>query len=378
MADDQLIDRLLRKVYAAPIAPELWQEFLRETSTALGVANSALLGHDIEAKSHPVFGRFGEGVIQSADEYSAMYGEQDEWTRRGAPRLKLDRVFLGTQVWPDAEFLRSSFYNDFLKRFDMRSVACVGMGNFPKVFQTLTIFGTNTSPDFSSDQIEVLQLLLPHLRVAMATTRHLRELESRLSGLEQAFSLLESALVLLDASGQVVLANDAARAILGQGKQLYLRKQQLVADGVNESTQLKGLVAKAMGTSGGKGTYGGGAMSVHRVGKKALQILVSPLRSEKGVLPGGAVVAVFINDPERQPPIPTEVLGTLFGLTAAEARLAVTLMEGRSLSEASEVRGLSRETVKSQMSAVFAKTGTKRQGELILLLSRIPMFARNY
>jgi len=35
MADDQLIDRLLRKVYAAPTAPELWQEFLRETSTAL-------------------------------------------------------------------------------------------------------------------------------------------------------------------------------------------------------------------------------------------------------------------------------------------------------------------------------------------------------
>jgi len=65
-------------------------------------------------------------------------------------------------------------------------------------------------------------------------------------------------------------------------------------------------------------------------------------------------------------------LGTLFGLTAAEARLAVTLMEGRSLSEASEVRGLSRETVKSQLSAIFSKTDTKRQGELIRLLARVP------
>jgi DNA-binding CsgD family transcriptional regulator len=113
-------------------------------------------------------------------------------------------------------------------------------------------------------------------------------------------------------------------------------------------------------------------MPVPRAGKKALQVLVSPLRSERGSLPGGAVVVVFLNDPERQPALPAEVLWTLFGLTGAEARLTGKLMEGYSLSEISELSGLSRETVKSQMSAVFAKTGTRRQGELIRLLSRLP------
>lgn len=372
MADDQLIARLLRMIYAAPTAPELWQDFLVEISTALGVANAALIGHDNQNRTHRIFGEFGPGLSEGGYLYMERYWEYDEWTKRCFPKLFADRVFLGVQVWPDRELLQSTYYNEFLKHYDIRSVASVGMGEFPRAFQGLSFYGTNSSPDFSSDQIEVFQFLLPHLRVAMTTTTRLAELESRVASLEAAFDNLEAALVLLDAFGQVALANPSARAILGQGKELYLRKQELVAEGVNESAQLKSLLAKAIGTSTGKFTFGGGVMPVHRVGKKALQILVSPLRSEKGVLPGGAVVAVFINDPERQPPIPTEVLGTLFGLTAAEARLAVTLMEGRSLSEASEVRGLSRETVKSQLSAIFSKTDTKRQGELIRLLARVP------
>ena len=60
-----------------------------------------------------------------------------------------------------------------------------------------------------------------------------------------------------------------------------------------------------------------------------------------------------------------------FGLTKAEARLALRLAEGASLASAAEAFDVKLTTIRSQLQQVFAKTGTSRQAELVaLLLSR--------
>jgi DNA-binding CsgD family transcriptional regulator len=61
-------------------------------------------------------------------------------------------------------------------------------------------------------------------------------------------------------------------------------------------------------------------------------------------------------------------LQIVFGLTPSEARLAGYLLRGKSLAEISRHLLLSRETLKSQLSSLFKKTKTRRQGELIALL----------
>jgi DNA-binding CsgD family transcriptional regulator len=60
-----------------------------------------------------------------------------------------------------------------------------------------------------------------------------------------------------------------------------------------------------------------------------------------------------------------------FGLTKAEARLALRLAEGTSLTSAAEAFDVKLTTIRSQLQQVFAKTGSSRQAELVaLLLSR--------
>jgi DNA-binding CsgD family transcriptional regulator len=61
---------------------------------------------------------------------------------------------------------------------------------------------------------------------------------------------------------------------------------------------------------------------------------------------------------------------TLFGLTAAETRLALRLLTGESLRSAAAALGITYESARSQLKAIFQKTGTHRQGELIALLAR--------
>ena len=57
-----------------------------------------------------------------------------------------------------------------------------------------------------------------------------------------------------------------------------------------------------------------------------------------------------------------------FGLTKAEARLALRLAGGSSLASAAHAFNVKLTTIRSQLQQVFAKTGTSRQTELVAML----------
>ena len=65
------------------------------------------------------------------------------------------------------------------------------------------------------------------------------------------------------------------------------------------------------------------------------------------------------------------MLRTLFKLTQAECRLVVAICAGASLVDAAQSLGITRETAKSYLKHVFAKTGTSRQSELVAMISRL-------
>ena len=58
----------------------------------------------------------------------------------------------------------------------------------------------------------------------------------------------------------------------------------------------------------------------------------------------------------------------LFALSPAEARLASRLADGAGLDEAAAILGISRNTARSQLQAIYGKTGVNRQGDLVRLL----------
>ena len=63
-----------------------------------------------------------------------------------------------------------------------------------------------------------------------------------------------------------------------------------------------------------------------------------------------------------------EVTPNRLGLTAAEGKLAALLARGASVSDAAVQLGVSAHTARTQLKHIFAKTGTRRQSELIRLL----------
>ena len=65
-------------------------------------------------------------------------------------------------------------------------------------------------------------------------------------------------------------------------------------------------------------------------------------------------------------------LNQMYGLSRAEGALAVALCRGDTLQEYAELAGLSVATVRTQLKAIFQKTTTSRQAELVSLLLHVP------
>jgi DNA-binding CsgD family transcriptional regulator len=65
------------------------------------------------------------------------------------------------------------------------------------------------------------------------------------------------------------------------------------------------------------------------------------------------------------------LLQEVFGLTKAEARLAMRLACGETLEDIAEEHDISISTARGQLKSVFAKTGASRQAELVVLLNRL-------
>jgi DNA-binding CsgD family transcriptional regulator len=366
-----LVQKLLGSVYAASIRPELWCVVLQQLSDMTGVKKAALITHDITNSDHRMLAILGDSVKESTSTYERSYFQHDEWTLRFPKRGFTGRVTQGEEIWPEHAFYKSTFFNEFLQKFDVCQMACLASGGSPGIFEALSIYRGPRDHEFGPEVLATLEMLAPHLQTALHMRRTLAALESRVSDLENALDLVSTGLVLLDAKGCCVLVNKTAKAILDQRDGLSLDKKALAATDLTESTTLRKLINSAILPCHTTSHESNGAMKISRRNAKHLQILAAPLRRENLVGSNCAVGILFISDPGQKASVPSEILQVLFGLTPAEARLAISLLEGKSLSETAERHNVTRETVRSQIKSLFQKTGTKRQGELVRLLAGV-------
>jgi DNA-binding CsgD family transcriptional regulator len=110
---------------------------------------------------------------------------------------------------------------------------------------------------------------------------------------------------------------------------------------------------------------------VRRTEKSPLIVEALPVAGLAADAFGQARAVLVMTDIERRAPVPEDLLRSVFALTPAEARLACRLAAGESLEDAAEALAVAKNTARFQLRAIFAKTGTARQGQLVALLARM-------
>lgn len=166
--------------------------------------------------------------------------------------------------------------------------------------------------------------------------------------------------VVLDGTGRITAMNSAVLLVL-DGQQSV--GAEVVDDTavVARTKQLTALIAESRRS--GETSW---CLIERDTGRPAILLpLIANERAGRTIL-----VVVDLERPLRPQPA---VLQRLFGLTAAETKLAISLTCGHSPTEVADEMEISRSTVRSQLASIFSKTHTCRQAELVSLLARTSM-----
>ena len=187
------------------------------------------------------------------------------------------------------------------------------------------------------------------------------------------FSAMHCGAVLLDAAKRILRLNDQAQKHLGGA--LSTRQGRLCATDRGCDALFQTMLDQALKYGERERDWRREAIGLKRKGKRPVIARVVAVAGEAHNLLEGAGLAVLLVDPEDCPDLSPSLLQQVFGLTKSEARLASQLMCGQCLEEIAAANDVSLGTVRSQIKAVFAKTHTHRQAQLVGLLTRLALIS---
>jgi DNA-binding CsgD family transcriptional regulator len=361
--DPDQLEKASRRLGDAVVDPSLWPEVMEEISRAVGATGAALLQSDVRTADVP--------RTAGIDElFRAYFG--DNWhTRdlrtRGVPALLRGEGIITDQhcVTPD-EVRREAFYNEFLLPLGFQWFAGVGFWAGAALW-ALSIQRTVREGPFTSEDQRLLAELSP--RLTEAATLSTAVGRSVLSGMTNTLSLVRRPALALDRMGCVLDCNAAADRLFDS--EIRVANRQLRIRDHKARAALDRLIDRMRVTADTASLPTGPPIVVQREGKRPVVIRALPISgAARSPFLGARALLTFADLGPKPGPDP-RLLVSAFGLTGAEAKLASLIAQGTALDEVARALGVARETARNQLKAVFAKTETHRQGELVALLSTL-------
>tara|TARA_Y100001933_G_C19002807_1_gene565331 strand:+ start:2495 stop:3661 length:1167 start_codon:yes stop_codon:yes gene_type:complete len=237
----------------------------------------------------------------------------------------------------------------------------------------LNFFGVQRSPEqpaFSYEELTVFDGFLPHLHRAVGL--YTRLMQKRCGDAVERLVLerFNRGIIICDASFRVAFRNAKAEEILAGNGGLRINDEgTLTAQGNESARQFAILLSSAVEASIARRELEDQVFNLEQ-GEQRITLVVTPLLGRTNADSTARGALVTLHDWSWNPEVNEELLRSLFDLTDAEAAVASELLNGQSLADIAQSSGRSRETVKYHLNSIFRKTRTRRQGELVSLLSR--------
>lgn len=375
--DEGRLQALLGQVYDAASDPERWPAFLLSLSDSLG-GREAILAYQDLGQHRDSIAMCVRMDPQAQLEHDTHYAAKNVFMIHGKARIVPGVVLTSEELCPDDVLVRSEFYNDYLRRWDMHYTLGGCLLAEGTVTANCILMRPRSAPPFGPQEVALMQQLAPHIRQAFTIHRKLRLHEAVQDAAVEVLDRLPLGAVMLDTEGRPVLANRRAREILAAGDGLECDRDGLRAACSAETGALRRAIADACRTAAGAGTAPGGAVALSRPsGGPPLQLLVSPLATRASVAGGTRpAVVVFISDPGSQAQPCEELLRRMYGLTPAEARVAALLVGGRTAEEITGELEIALNTARTHIKRVLDKTGARSQSDLLRRLLQGPAALR--
>lgn len=206
----------------------------------------------------------------------------------------------------------------------------------------------------SEDALRLFRMLFDHLDCAMRLTRRPFNPNS------------DRPLLLLDSGGNIRDLSRGAERVLAKCDGLSIAERRLRAASHDEQTNLdSALAAAASAASTGKASV---AVKISRPsGQRSWIVTARPMLSSIGLF-GKVKCEMLVQVHDGAPHIGSlHLVQSLFDLTGRELQVVRLLADGHSLESLAHCMKISLNTARAHLRAIFSKTGTSRQSELIQL-----------
>lgn len=353
-SDGELIDL----IYGALLGEASWQDFLDRLSNHAPDGRTILFSHNMSQADEylAMASRFEGPELES---YASHYVDVNPWLDHCAVR-KVGLGIYSDQIVPPEELIRTEFYNDWLMP---NNIACsVGVtidkhGACPLIISTVT---SRADPSMNSMFSDQLTRIAPHLRRA---ARFYRNTPTLWAGFDLSVSLFDAVDI-----GAIIVGEDARiKAISPTGQEL-LDGGPLASISALGQVRLRSEDAQTQLREMLKRTYAGDkTVSVISDGLKLTLIRIEKDRISL-YFEGPTVVMLIEKIRNGQGTMSLDQFVGACGLTPAEHRALSGIIEGKSVTQIADDAELSRETIRTQLKSLYAKTGTGGQADLLRLV----------
>jgi DNA-binding CsgD family transcriptional regulator len=220
------------------------------------------------------------------------------------------------------------------------------------------VMGGEERGAFGDEDLELARLLSPHIRRAICITDMLGYHRVQAGTLRAALNALTAAAIIVEADGCIRFANSTAQAELERGSLVRESRGRLVGQ-TPEALKLLGEIS----VPGSPRHQRGCDALLKEVGGRTLHATWASLEQAEEEL--GSPTLLLLREPEAELKTPLAAAHSLYHLTTGETQVLAQVLNGHSLGEAAEILGVGRSTVKSHLDAIYRKTNTHRQADLV-------------
>ena len=350
---------LTDQIYEAALVPELWPTVMEELCAFSGGVGASMFTTDFRQVPSWVSNESYRGVF--SDWLSEGWLARAERPRR---LIKLPHAGFITvrDVFSDDELRTDVEHNEFLKPRGLG----ISTGTFiPMPTGDIVVYSIEArlgAHPFTAETIARLDGLRPHL--ARAGTIAVRLGLERARAAAEAFAVIGLPAAALSERGRVLAANALFEKLIPLTFQDRSERLAIQTPGADR------LFAEALA----RARFQPAVSSIPVPAREGTVPIVVHLVPVKGQAHDifNRVHWLCIGVPVQPNEVPgAEVLQGLFDLTPAEAKVARAVAQAKTIETLAATLGLSRETIRSQLKSVFAKTGVTRQAELAAMLSGV-------
>jgi len=370
MQDVEAYSHLVGSIYDRVGQPEEWSALLEDLTNFVGGRVGQLAVFSLDGSRKPMWAVSG---FDRSQYRTFLYRHATEDPRLPYILSNQGKVIRAEEGVDAEQFRETALFKEVVRPFGIEHSLVSYFAKEADVMATLAAMRDEEAGPFRSVEARRLAMLVPHLRRAFEFYALMRQASERSSDLAAALDLLDAAVILTDSRLRVAHANRAAEELAKTRTGLSLDKGSLAIKDGQCSRRIARAASEALAAATGDGKITQAEHIAITCSESGTPFRVSlhPLSKR----PSGtgsrvkAELAVVIRSGANKGQDGGAVrLQSLFGLTSAEAVLASAVASGRSLDDHARERGIAISTVRTQLRALFAKTETHRQGELVARL----------